>query len=725
MRLAHITEDLEREQTILEHLEGTANLAGEFANSFDCFDWGYCCGLMHDIGKYSDEFQQRLHGGRIVDHASAGAKELYRKNLLLAYCIAGHHSGLLDVGTISDLDGKTFHARMKKELKDYDLYKREVQIPNSKNPSLQIYGQGGFTKFFLTRMLYSCLVDADYLDTERFMKDGNINRKEYDDIDALYDNLIKYTQKWLKNDDLTTINGRRTEILNACFMKGKEQQGLYRLSVPTGGGKTVSSLSFALEHMKTHKLDRVIYVIPYTSIIEQNAQIFKDILGSKNVLEDYYNVVYDDEMELNQKQLASENWDLPIITTTNVQFFESLFASKSSKCRKIHNISNSVIILDEAQMLPVDYMLPCLWVINELICNYHCSVVLSTATQPAFDLLFSNTKANINKKMFQFYQTEICPHHMEMYQFFKRTKVTYIGKINKSKLIEQIRDKKQVLCILNNKKQVQNIFEMLKNDGVFHLSTTMYPNHRKSVLNKIRARLKENKKCIVIATSLVESGVDLDFMNVYRELAGLDSILQAAGRCNREGKYGYEDSNTQVFEFADEDALQIPNSLKMPIKETKLILETYDDLTSLDAVYTYFKNYFHDKGGTLDKKKIIDRIEGCYRNLAFPFATIATEFKLIEEQNISIFIGREKEAENILEKLQVGVYSKNLMREAGRYIVNVYEKDFEALNGAGLLELLDTNLYLLLKKEQYDEDEGLLLNISRGDALFVEEGGIL
>ena len=373
--IAHI--DGERIQTIKEHLEGTAKLSGEFAEKFGKQDWGYCCGMLHDIGKYSIDFQKRILGENNyrIDHSTAGARVCLEKGgkySFLEYCIAGHHAGLPDYGNNYDEStDSTLSGRRLKKLSDYQAYQTEIEVPaiNSMPIDLKRTVNPDFSLSVFMRMIYSCLVDADFLDTEAFMKEGKQGRNSGENIEILFKKLENYISVWLKNQDINTVNGRRTEILKNCLEMGKTEKGLFRLTVPTGGGKTVASLAFALRHALENKMDRIIYVIPYTSIIEQNTKVFRDILGEENVLENHCNVDYESSEELLPMQLASENWDKPIVVTTNVQFFESLFANKSSKCRKLHNIANSVIIFDEAQMLPNDYLKPCIAMIEELINN--------------------------------------------------------------------------------------------------------------------------------------------------------------------------------------------------------------------------------------------------------------------------------------------------------------------------------------------------------------------
>lgn len=711
MYLAHISDDKKREQTLLSHLTGTARRAGEFADEFGCKEWGEGCGMLHDIGKYSQEFQRRLHGGPKVDHATAGAKELYiRKNIIQSYCVAGHHSGLPDGGTQADeSDNATLQYRVKKQLNVYDAFQNEVQVPQFPRAPLKPLGKGNFSAAFFTRMLFSCLVDADYLDTEEFMLDGMTERGQYESIDVLYKKLISHVDSWLENKENNTVNGRRSAILRACLEKGTKEQGLYTLTVPTGGGKTISSLAFALQHAKKYNLNRIIYVIPYTSIIEQNAEVFKEILGENNVLENHCNVEYDNEDEVNsgnKMQLAAENWDCPVVVTTNVQFFESLFANKSSKCRKLHNIAKSVIIFDEAQMFPVQYLKPCVQAISELIYNYHCTAVLCSATQPALHPFFpEKMKAE-----------EICPDVKGQFLFFERTRIESIGEITTEVLIDKLRTESQALCILNSRKRVQQIYEILRGTGVYHLSTLMYPKHRKKILKEIQKRLKNGDKCILIATSLVEAGMDFDFEKVYRELAGIDSVIQAAGRCNREGKRDKSVCITSVFTMERDEKIHIPPSLKQPVSVAQKIEEKYENIASLEAIQEYFQLLYYFKGEGLDAKQILGDFHCRAEN--FPFAAVAGKFHLIEEDTRTILIDVEEEAKEIVMKFRRGEYSRQLAAKAGQYCVNIYENDFERLHDAGKLEELNMGYFVLRNRMDYTNDCGLTMKCERGDGLF-------
>ena len=712
--IAH--KDGERIQSVKEHLEGTAQRAGDFAEKFGKREWGYCCGKLHDIGKYSKEFQKKIQENTNdrVDHATAGAqvcKELGGYYPILSYCIAGHHAGLPDYGNTAI--SSSLCGRWKKRICDYQAYEDEIEIPKLDTDPI-IFKKDRNMDFALgtfIRMLYSCLVDADFLDTEAFMKNGETGRNSGESMEILQNKLINYVSEWLKNTDTDTINGRRTEILNYCIKEGKQPEGIFRLTVPTGGGKTIASLAFAMEHAVKYQKDRIIYVIPYTSIIEQNAQIFREILGEENVLENHCNVEYEGSEEFKPMQLASENWDKPVIVTTNVQFFESLFANKSSKCRKIHNIANSVIILDEAQMLPLDYLKPCIAMLQELVDSYSASVVLCTATQPALDSFFSNKEAI----------KELCPRMEDQFRFFKRVNYQNLGKIRQEDLLERLKNEKNALCIVNTKKTAQMIYKELQGEGIYHLSTSMYPKHRKRVLKAIRERLKNDEKCIVISTSLVEAGVDLDFAMVYRQIAGLDSMIQAAGRCNREGKRKWSESMFYIFDLEETRAVQ---SQRQQIDVSEGVLQDYSDISDLKAITDYFTRLYHYRGTSLDKKKIMDE----FQKMECNFAKVAKEFKLIEENTKTIFINREPETEELLQELRLKGITKERMRKAGQYCVQVYDNEksgnsfFDKLNGAGMLRPISEELqdfYELAAGEQYSEEYGLDFSMEDGMALFV------
>lgn len=711
MLLAHgATDEHPEGQSIEAHLKGTGELAETFAAEFGAAANGKLCGLAHDIGKYSDEFQLRLRGGKKVDHATAGAIECFKiKAAFEAVCVIGHHSGLPNVGhkDADTTESQTFFGRkLRAEQGGIPDYRKNwnghIALPQDYfRPS----GRGFATAFYI-RMLYSCLVDADYIDTETFMN-GDAGRGNYEPLSALCDKLTAYISKW--NNPTREIDILRQKILNSCINNSGNPRGMFTLTVPTGGGKTVASMAFALNHAVANSMKRIIYVIPYTSIIEQNAKVFRDILGQENVVEHHSQVSHElsedaDELEY-RSALATENWDAPVIVTTAVQFFESLYANRSSKCRKLHNIANSVIIFDEAQMIPSNNLRPCVAAIAELVRAYNATAVLCTATQPAIDemLLEYSKKESV---------VELCPDVDGMFEKFRRTSFEKEGRLTTDELVSRLESQQQVLCIVNTRKFAQEVYEALPSEGRFHLSTLMCPVHRKQKLDEIRERLKSGKTCRVVSTSLIEAGVDVDFPRVFREMAGLDSILQAAGRCNREGKRSAESSIVTVFESEN--------------KVNKLIAvnrdaaeETVRDWTQPNTTSTierYFKAY-RDFLRNDDKSGVMTASEKGISGCGLPFEWIAKEFKLIDQNTFTVYIS-VGEGKELISRLREGERSRELYRKAGMYSVSIYENHFNALINAGAAEPFGEDAAFLTDCSLYSDEKGLSTDVDGGNALF-------
>ena len=727
-----------REQLLIEHLKGVAKHAKDFASPFGMGEMAEFLGLLHDIGKYSTAFQDKIKNApnRKIDHTTAGGQELL-KHLpldLLANCIFGHHGGLLNHGTRSDANhnNRSVSARKSKKkgedlhlFEDYDAYKTELVFSSPQTEFFRSYQtfnpmptstpkQQSFTWQFLTRMLFSCLVDADFLDTEAFLK-GDVGRSGHDNIDEL---LNRLNGELFKFTDTKGLNAYRNQILNNCIQRGKDAQGLYSLTVPTGGGKTLSSLAFALNHAKEHGLDRVIYVIPYTSIIEQNAGVFKKILEPQNVLENHSNAEYNNEEDSPTKYhyLANENWDIPVVVTTNVQFFESLFAHQTSRTRKLHNIANSVVIFDEAQMLPTEYLKPCMYAIQELVQNYKVTAVLCTATQPSLNL--------VEPKLLNIQPREICDNVAELYTALKRVNYKYLGVLNNAYLLEKLATHHQALCIVNSRKQAQDLFQGLAGgEGFYHLSTLMYPHHRKLVLEEIRKRLDDDLPVTLISTSLIEAGVDVDFEVVYRAKSGLDSIVQAGGRCNREGKRGLDSSWVYVFD-TDKSEYDVPKALTLNLQATDDVIEKGHEIGSLESIKAYFDWLYTTKADSLDKKRdgegFVDRLQK--KNIQFE--DISRDFKFIKDEGKRIFIPLGKDAESLLQQLHnlqhspFGV-SKQLYRQLGAHSVSVHSWEHETLNSAGVLEQV-LGISVLNNLDAYSDKTGLLVTFeNKPDGIFV------
>lgn len=710
---AHISDD-GRRQTVAEHLTGTAALCRSFASAFGAEAEGELIGLAHDIGKCTNGFQKRLlEDGPIVDHATTGAVICAKRgHARAAACVVGHHGGLPDFGNLKSdhKEDATLYGRLRKGIEGRYLEncgESGVVLPQLPPEAPQ---RDRWKFSFRTRMLYSCLVDADFLDTERFVT-GDRDRGGYDALSTLLKRLEEYIAPWQNPE--TELNRLRCKILNTSINAGGKPKGIYTLTVPTGGGKTVASLAFALHHAVAHDMQRVIYVVPYTSIIEQNAAVFRHILGDGNVLEHHSGVAFDASdgasPEEIRRALASENWDMPVVVTTAVQFFESLFANRSSKCRKLHNLANSVIIFDEAQMLPLCHLRPCVAAMASLAECVGSTLVLCTATQPSLDdLLLTYAPGHC--------VTELCPQTEEVYDRFRRVTFRQAGILEDEALAERLGEYKQVLCIVNSRKAAQEIFDRLPAEGSFHLSTLMVPAQRQVLLKEIRRRLTAGEVCRVVSTSLIEAGVDVDFPTVYRELAGLDSILQAAGRCNREGRRAAGESIERT---------ELPPLLfRTAVGATRHALKNGRDPAAQETMQRYFHELRALSGETLDKYGIVKAFEDGISGCALPFRTVAEKFHFIDENTRTVYVPIGDGAA-LVEQLKEGECSKGLYRKLGRYAVSVYEQHFKALYAAGALltardiPALDESSAILSDLTLYDERTGLTLEPETGKALLI------
>ena len=707
--LAHIAGD-GRKQTAAEHLNGTAERCALFAAPFGAEELGRLAGLSHDLGKYSMEFQRRLDNGPKVDHATAGAFACWRMGQpLAAFAAAGHHGGLPDGGTQGDSpDAGTFLGRMKRAerggLPDCSPWTEEIALPSPAPPPC---GTEPLSQIFFTRMLFSCLTDADFLDTEAFM-DGSPRPEHPAPLDDLWERLQRHISGWFPPQG--ELNSRRCAVLEQCIRMGKTQPpGLFTLTVPTGGGKTVASLAFALAQARARArgLRRIIYVIPYTSIIEQTAQEFRTILGAENVLEHHSNAAYEIDAEATPKTVrlaqAAENWDMPVVVTTAVQFFESLYANRPSQCRKLHNLAGSVILFDEAQLLPLPCLRPCVHAIAQLVQHYGASAVLCTATQPALGPLFAEFLPGRPA-------VELCPPELCPPESFRRVCFRQAGRLDWDTLSGQLQQHEQVLCVVNSRKSAQEIFTRLSGEGNFHLSTLMYPAHRRAKLEEIRRRLREGLPCRVISTSLIEAGVDVDFPAVFREEAGLDSILQAAGRCNREGKRPVSESIVTLFR----GEAAPPPLFQTAIGAGRMVLEQYDDIASREAIQAYFHTLLELKGAEAqDIYGILPKI----RTELFPFQSVAERFHMIDSPTRTVYIPLGAGAE-LVGRLRAGERSRALFRQLGQYGVSIYENHFAALDQAGDLERLEDGSATRATLALYSEQPGLSLAADWGNAFF-------
>ena len=718
-----------------EHLHGTSVRAAGFLDAVDGTDFGRVAGLLHDLGKYTREFQARLAGGnQRVNHSTAGAKvavDRFGKHLgkMLAYCVAGHHSGLAN--GVNGEQITALEARLEEKIPLPDpIWEQEIALPaNLQPPRLKPRDRdtAGFCAAFFIRMLFSALVDADFLDTEDYfagLEGATKPRGQHPALGDLRERLNAYLDQLVAGAETGSVNDLRQEVLAHVRGKAAESPGLFTLTVPTGGGKTLASLAFALDHARLHGLARVIYVIPYMSIIEQTAAVFRKALQGGDTAEPdcviEHHSTFDEERigrrEARDKlRLAMENWDAPIIVTTAVQFFESLFSNRPSRCRKLHNIANSVVILDEAQTLPLRYLRPCVAALDELARNWRTSVMLCTATQPA--LAQSNGFAGGFEDV-----RELAPEPKRLYRTLKRTRVRHEGQLDDIALAERLHESPQALCIVNTRRHARELYERMADaEGAAHLTTLMCARHRRERLDDVRERLRNEAPVRLIATSLVEAGVDLDFQVVWRAETGLESIIQAAGRCNREGRA--EIGDVFVFNPSDEEGHKPPPEIGQFADAARSVMRSHsDDPMSLDAIDVYFRKLYWLKGDdALDAMDILRLLRERGRSLDFPFETIAGKFRLIETAMAPVIVpwcgtdGRDDRAKRLLEELRRVERPGRIARQLQPYAVQVPPQIRTALLTAGAAEVVrkadfEQQFVVLVNMDLYGSDTGLTWN---------------
>lgn len=712
---------------LAKHLEDTAARAEAFLAPVGEAEFGYAVGLLHDLGKYTPQFQKRLDGGGRVDHATAGAKQAvsrYGKMLgkMLAFCIAGHHGGLAN-----GVNGErtALADRLTKQVPQLDpVWQEEIALPNLPHPRLKPrdMDSAAFCAAFFIRMVFSALVDADYLDTEAYytaLEGTRMGRGQHPDLRTLSGRLDAYLEALGASAEPSELNRLRQDVLRHARKQAGEPPGLFTLTVPTGGGKTLTSLSFALDHAVRHGLERVIYVIPYMSIIEQTATVFRDALsdGATDAVDfvvEHHSTFEDRTFSREAKEklsLAMENWDAPIIVTTAVQFFESLFANRPARCRKLHNIANSVIVLDEAQTLPLKFLRPCVTTLDELARNWCASIVLCTATQPALGKTsgFRGGLENLH---------ELAPTPHQLYRTLKRTQIRGAGRLNDAELAERLRESPQALCIVNTRRHARELYQALGDpEGAFHLTTLMCARHRRERLDTVRVLLKEGATVRLVATSLVEAGVDVDFPVVWRAEAGLESIVQAAGRCNREGRVPVAD--VFVFEPEAGEGRTPPPEITQFADAARSILRRHEDPMSLEAIDNYFRELYWIKGEkALDAKRILRRLRVQRTTLDFPFETIAREFRLIEtamEPVIVPYRGADCDdatVARLLDDLEWVEHPGRIARLLQHYVVPIPYSARGALLRAGAARIIreadfGMQFVVLTNIDLYREDVGL------------------
>jgi len=546
--------DQDHWQPLSEHLRNVALLAKEYATPLGLPAEAELAGLLHDLGKYHPGFQQYLRRGRPrTPHAAAGAAIIAARSARVANIVASHHAGLHDWPELQPKLAALLSEKKSLLAEFLRQFQSELGYPPLTVPAP--IEAGAAARELATRLVFSALVDADYLDTEQHFqktKGQSVSEPCWPPVEELCAKLEQFMNDLGRQPNVNSLNLLRTQISDRCAEIGKSHAaGAFALAVPTGGGKTLASARFALRHAAQNGWKRIIYVIPYTSIIEQNAGVFADIFGLNAVLEHHSLARWQEEDEeapdslAQQMKRSAENWDAPFIVTTNVQFFESLFSHRPAACRKLHRLMEAVIIFDECQTFPPELLTPTLVCLKALLVFGKTSVVFCTATQPSLGERpgFAEGFPNV---------TEIIPQEWQLHERpeFRRTRLRTRRKARSvSDLCQELSQCARGLVIVNTRQQAWELFEKVRSEGVFHLSTLMCPAHREIVLSAVRVRLQaKNARCLVISTQLVEAGVDLDFPVVYRALGPLDSIIQAAGRCNREGRLRGKDDMPQLGE---------------------------------------------------------------------------------------------------------------------------------------------------------------------------------
>ncbi len=734
-RLAHVRQRPDgvwEEHELDEHLQAVSAMAGRFAKSFDASSWAELAGLWHDLGKYREKFQKyiktvsgydpeaHIEGavGR-VDHSTAGAihavEQLGVRGRILAYLIAGHHAGLPDWNSVEEGQSSLCSRLGTGKEKGYLQEALTGGAPQSllqRDMPQELPPCGTDTSWALwIRMLFSCLVDADFLDTEAFMDSDKIKQRgAYPGLPQLLRRFDTHMANKAARAENNAVNRIRAGVLRQCREKFVESPGLFSLTVPTGGGKTLSSMAFALNHAVHHSKKRVIYVIPYTSILEQTADVFRKIFGVDNVVEHHSNL--DPAKEDARSRLATENWDAPIMVTTNVQFFESLFAAKTSRCRKLHNIVNSVVVLDEAQLLPPEFLNPVLHVMRDLAKGYGVSIVLSTATQPAFS---PRPKFHGLEGV-----RELMADPDALYSNLERVDVHLPKRGNGCQDWAQIANELQqfssVLCIVNSRKDCRELHQLMPKDTI-HLSALMCGEHRSRVIAEIKRRLRSGVPTRVISTQLVEAGVDIDFPVVYRAMAGLDAVAQAAGRCNREGRLSGK-GLVVVFEPPKGAA---PGLLLKAQQSGREIMQLAEGNPLVrDQFEKYFRHYYASLND-LDGKRIVELLDMHNRTDAlhgvFNFRTAANRFRLIEEEGQTAVIVRYGDSEKLIAALEASQnmeprQRRAILRKLQRYTVNIRADGCKKLLQHQCVKELHPGVYVQNADELYDNELGLLLELT-------------
>lgn len=714
--ISHIYNDGEWHiQSNDEHCKGVAELAAEFASDFGMAEWGRLLGLLHDRGKESNGFQAYIRRETNYDpkayspdskkHSDIGAVLAHRlpfdRDYWLSNVIAGHHRGLYDFHHLEARISKDIPKEVSQNIPDIQLTHPTFLY----NPTEESH---------ICRMLFSCLIDADRLDTERFKYPHIATmRGDFPTLNELEMKLQKYRET-LKVLPSSPINQIRNEIQEKCEQAASLAPGFFDLTVPTGGGKTLASVIWAIRHAVIFNKKRIIIAIPFTSIIVQTAAILKDIFGVENVIEHHNAVDFDSktkDAEVKRWSLACENWDAPIIVTTNVQLFESMFSNHPFACRKLHSIANSVVILDEIQSLSRDFLQPIVNSIKSYSKIFGTSFLFCTASQPILDGMVKGCSKETFKGIDRNSIRSISSEDMNLQEKLRRVKISVAkGPAHTyQSLANLLKNHKRVLCIVNTRTEALKLYEELSQYDLkhtYHLSKSMCAAHLHEKINEITNKLADPDTCIrVVSTPLLEAGVDIDFPLVYRQLSGLDSILQAAGRCNRNGKL--EIGSTIVFSLENSEAthpIEIRNATE--VMSDILELDPNIDWFAPDIMRLYFKKLY-SRTPSFDREKIIEKLSSSRKS---EFETVADKFQLIDTPPSTIIVNYEK-AQDLIEELKKDGPTRILYRKLGRFCVDISKKVFDKFRKNGVIEEIYPNFFFSPQTSDYDENVGFKTRI--------------
>lgn len=710
MPIAHSKNAHGQQHDLIDHLQCVANMAAEFGEKFGARDLAYWAGIWHDVGKVHPCFQSYLHECEMnpdkrrqgPDHKLAGSLIAEQEKAdILAFLIAGHHGGLPSRTELNNfLRHKTKKQPAEEAVSLIAEHFEKVRPATPLEPPSHLSSELD-VEFFI-RMLFSALVDADFLDTERhFSREQAESRGGMPNLSDLWQDFEKDQVKFTK-PATRRVNVVRQEVYQACLQAADQSQGIFRLTVPTGGGKTRSGMAFALKHALCHGLDRVIVAIPHTSIIEQTADVYRQIFRA-GVLEHHSAVASQedrsDPVSLSDvwSRLAAENWDAPIVVTTTVRLFESVFDRKTTACRKLHNLARSVLILDEVQTLPTHLLEPILDVLNQLVAHYNVTVVLCTATQPAFDnSRYLKGLENIS---------EIIPDPGRLFSVLRR--VSYEcpragEKWTWERVAQEMREAEQVLTVVNTKSDALVLLEALQDEDALHLSTLLCGAHRRVVLGEVKDRLKDGRPCRLVSTQVVEAGVDLDFPCVFRAFGPLDRIVQAAGRCNREG----QSARGRVVVFEPEGGKLPGRAYRTGTDICRNLLVRPDfDFSKPDSYRAFFQSLYQDV--ELDEKDV----QSSRKNFDYP--AVAEKFRIIEDDSVPVVVryrgqdGSDDTSDRMISYItnQTERLPRWLLQKLQPYLVNVCSRLIENYQREGLVGELKPGLWEWLGK--YDNIIGL------------------